>query len=267
MSDPASPQAVPGQGTASPPLEALDVWKSFESGDGSELRVLQGVELRVTSGEVVAITGASGVGKSTLLHLLGALDRPTHGEIRVGGQLLSTMDREALARVRNRYIGFVFQFHHLLRGFSALENVALPMRIAGAGEREAQARAGELLDAVGLAERSDHVPTQLSGGEQQRVAVARALVNEPLVLLADEPSGNLDGPTSRDLHDLLFRLRKERGTSMVLVTHNLELADRSDRVLEIRGGVLLPRDLGSEGTGIGSDDVWHPAQEGRHESE
>ncbi len=228
-----------------PPLEARDLRKHYRGGDGSELRILQGVELRVDAGEVVAIIGASGVGKSTLLHLLGALDRPTGGEVLVGGQALAGMEQESRARIRNRYIGFVFQFHHLLRDFSALENVALPNRIAGASEREARDRARGLLDSVGLSERSSHLPTQLSGGEQQRVAVARALVNNPLVLLADEPSGNLDRPTSHELHELLFRLREEQGTSMVLVTHNLELARRSDRVLELRDGVLRPELPGS----------------------
>jgi lipoprotein-releasing system ATP-binding protein len=221
-----------------PPLEARGLRKHFLAGDGSELRILRGVDLVVSPGEVVAIVGASGVGKSTLLHLLGALDRPTDGEILVGGRSIADMEGEALAAVRNRSIGFVFQFHHLLRDFSALENVALPMRIAGASEKKAVARAGALLDAVGLSDRSEHVPTQLSGGEQQRVAVARALVNDPLVVLADEPSGNLDGPTSQELHELLFGLREERGTSMVLVTHNMELAAESDRILELRQGIL-----------------------------
>jgi len=212
--------------------------KSYISGDGSELRILRGVELRVEHGEVVAIIGASGVGKSTLLHLLGALDRSTDGEVLLGGQSLSNLDQIGLAQIRNRYVGFVFQFHHLLREFSALENVALPRRISGKPEPDALRRAHRLLEAVGLAERKDHIPTQLSGGEQQRVAVARALANDPLVLLADEPSGNLDGPTSRDLHDLLFQLRDEEGTSMLLVTHNLELAQRCDRVLLLREGTL-----------------------------
>jgi lipoprotein-releasing system ATP-binding protein len=199
---------------------------------------LQGVQLRVEAGEVVAIVGASGVGKSTLLHLLGALDRPTEGEVLIGGTGLSEMDQEARAAVRNRHIGFVFQFHHLLRDFTALENVGFPCRVGGASEPEARERARALLGSVGLSHRLDHLPTQLSGGEQQRVAVARALSNEPLVLLADEPSGNLDASTSKDLHELLFQLREERGTSMVLVTHNLELAARSDRVLELRDGIL-----------------------------
>ena len=197
MSDPATVPLGPSppfQGH--PPLEARGLRKHFLSGDGSELRILRGVELRVEPGEVVAVIGASGVGKSTLLHLLGALDRPTEGEVLVGGRTLSSMDPVALAEIRNRHIGFVFQFHHLLRDFSALENVAMPRRIGGAPEEEALARATELLDAVGLSDRKDHVPTQLSGGEQQRVAVARALANDPLVLLADEPSGNLDRASS-----------------------------------------------------------------------
>jgi len=227
-----------GSSQVSSPLEARALFKNFLSGDGSELRILQGVDLRMDPGEVVAIIGASGVGKSTLLHLLGALDRPTNGDVMVGGRSLSEMDHESLAAVRNQHIGFVFQFHHLLRDFSALENVALPRRISGALDGDAKDRAQALLDSVGLSHRLDHLPTQLSGGEQQRVAVARALANDPLVVLADEPSGNLDASTSQELHELLFRLREEEGTSMVLVTHNLALAKQSDRVLELRDGVL-----------------------------
>jgi lipoprotein-releasing system ATP-binding protein len=221
-----------------PPLEARNLHKHFVGGDGSELRILRGVELRVEAGEVVAIVGASGVGKSTLLHLLGALDQPSEGSILVGGTGLADMDPETLAAVRNRDIGFVFQFHHLLRDFTAEENVAFPCRIAGLSPADAKERARSVLDSVGLSQRLDHLPTQLSGGEQQRVAVARALANEPLVVLADEPSGNLDAATSRELHELLFRLREEQGTSMVLVTHNLDLARQSDRILELRNGVL-----------------------------
>jgi lipoprotein-releasing system ATP-binding protein len=242
------PRSSGVSGQKPPPLEARGLRKHFLSGDGSELRILRGVGLRMEPGEVVAIIGASGVGKSTLLHLLGALDRPTDGEVLVGGRSLSEMDQEALAAVRNRNIGFVFQFHHLLRDFSALENVAFPRRIFGASEGDAKDRARALLGSVGLSHRLDHLPTQLSGGEQQRVAVARALANDPLVVLADEPSGNLDASTSQGLHELLFRLREEEGTSMVLVTHNLDLARQSDRVLELRDGVLHNDVTGGPGT-------------------
>jgi len=236
---------------SSPPLEARSLTKHFLAGDGSELKTLRGVDLRVESGEVVAIIGASGVGKSTLLHLLGGLDLPTDGQVLVGGETIAEMEEEPRAAMRNRSIGFVFQFHHLLRDFSAVENVALPMRIAGAQKSEASARAKSLLDSVGLTDRRDHLPNQLSGGEQQRVAVARALVNDPLVLLADEPSGNLDGPTSKELHRLLFRLREEQGTSMVLVTHNLELARQSDRIFELKQGILHPEGTEEVGDRVG----------------
>jgi lipoprotein-releasing system ATP-binding protein len=235
----------------SPPLEARGLTKHFLAGDGSELKILRGVDLPVKSGEVVAIIGASGVGKSTLLHLLGGLDLPTAGQVLVGGEPIGDMGEETRAAMRNRSIGFVFQFHHLLRDFSAVENVALPMRIAGAPGNESIARAKGILESVGRAARMDHLPNQLSGGEQQRVAVARALVNDPLVLLADEPSGNLDGPTSRELHKLLFRLREERGTSMVLVTHNLELAQQTDRILELKQGVLHPEGTEEVGDRVG----------------
>jgi lipoprotein-releasing system ATP-binding protein len=220
------------------PLECRELRKSYLHGDGSELRVLQGVDLLVDAGEAVAIIGASGAGKSTLLHLLGVLDRPTAGEVLVGGTPVSGLETGQVAGIRNSHIGFVFQFHHLLREFSALENVMIPCLVGEMEEGPARARAESLLQAVGLGERLDHRPRQLSGGEQQRVAVARALSNGPSVLLADEPSGNLDGPTSEELHDLLFRLREERNLSMVLVTHNVELASRTDRVLRLAGGVL-----------------------------
>ena len=226
------------------PLAAVALRKTYLAGDGSELHVLDGVDLRVRSGEAIAIIGASGAGKSTLLHLLGALDLPTSGEVLVGGQAVSGLDETTLARLRNRHLGFVFQFHHLLREFTALENVALPALIAGAEMPDAQARARAVLAAVGMDHRATHKPWQLSGGEQQRVAVARALVNEPLVLLADEPSGNLDHHTSGKLHDLLFQLRAESELGMVLVTHNLELAARADRILLLEDGRLHPQPRG-----------------------
>ncbi len=212
--------------------------KSFRLGDGSELEVLRGVDLAVHRSEAVSIVGASGAGKSTLLHLLGALDRPTGGAIRLGGVEVTGRTSNEIARLRNRFVGFVFQFHHLLREFSALENVMMPRLILGASPEEAARRAEDLLDAVGLSQRGGHKPWQLSGGEQQRVAVARALANEPAILLADEPSGNLDTRTSDQLHDLLFDLREARELAMVLVTHNWELASRADRILQLRDGVL-----------------------------
>lgn len=189
---------------------------------------------------MVAIIGASGAGKSTLLHLLGALDSPTGGDVLVGGRPVAGLTDEELADVRNHHVGFVFQFHHLLREFTALENVMMPALIAGMSSREASERASSLLLSVGVDHRESHKPNQLSGGEQQRVAVARALVNEPLVLLLDEPSGNLDTETSERLHDLLFRLRERQALSMVIVTHNRELAARADRILELTGGRLQP---------------------------
>jgi lipoprotein-releasing system ATP-binding protein len=222
------------------PLEALGLMKSYIGGDGTRLDVVRGITLSLAPAEAVAITGASGAGKSTLLHLLGALDRPSGGEVRVGGRSVSALSEEELARVRNLHIGFVFQFHHLLREFTALENVMMPALVAGLEMDEARDRARNLLAEVGLGAREEHKPRQLSGGEQQRVAVARALVNEPLVLLADEPSGNLDTQTSGRLHDLLFGLRERRRLSMVVVTHNAELAARADRILQMHEGRLQP---------------------------
>jgi lipoprotein-releasing system ATP-binding protein len=227
-----------------PALDARSVHKSYRSGDGSELHVLRGIDLRIETGEAVAIIGASGAGKSTLLHLLGALDTPTIGEILLGGTSLKAMEGKAIAAARNRHLGFVFQFHHLLREFTALENVMMPCLIAGMPRTEARRRAEALLDEVGLAARMEHRPWQLSGGEQQRVAVARALANEPLVLLADEPSGNLDHHSAGRLHDTLFQMRGTHRLSLVLVTHNLELARRADRILLLEDGVLVPADLG-----------------------
>lgn len=220
------------------PIVAERVERTFEGATGDPIRVLRGVDLIVERGETVAIVGPSGAGKSTLLHVLGGLDLPTAGRICLGGRDLSRMSDQDLARVRNEYVGFVFQFHHLLRDFTALENVMMPQLIAGVDRSQARARAMELLDQVGLSERVEHRPAKLSGGEQQRVAVARALANEPPALLADEPSGNLDRETSERLHRVLFDLVRHHDTALVVVTHNASLAERTDRVLELRDGVL-----------------------------
>lgn len=219
-------------------LEARGIRKVFAGGDGQPLEVLRGLELEVHRGEVVAVVGASGAGKSTLLHLLGALDRPTGGDVWLEGSRYADLDPVALAELRNRKLGFVFQFHHLLREFSALENVMMPLRIAGVAARTARSRAEEVLSEVGLAGRMTHRPTELSGGEQQRCAVARALVHDPSLLLADEPSGNLDHANSERLHELLFRLAREYETAVVVVTHNRQLAGRADRVLWLEDGRL-----------------------------
>jgi len=221
-----------------PAVEAAGVERDFQGADGRTIRVLRGVDLRLERGETVAIVGPSGSGKSTLLHILGGLDLPTAGRVELRGRDLADLDDLELARIRNRYVGFVFQFHHLLRDFSALENVMMPQLIAGVSRADARSRALELLDQVGLADRSGHVPAKLSGGEQQRVAAARALVNEPPLLLADEPSGNLDLDTSEVLHDVLFELVRNHGTAMVVVTHNSALAARTDRILRLTAGVL-----------------------------
>ncbi len=223
---------------ARPPVEAEGLHRSYAGVAGPPLHVLRGVDFVVEQGEAVAITGASGAGKSTLLHLLGALDRPSGGSVRIGGTDTQSLDDRAAAELRNRRIGFVFQFHHLLREFTALENVMMPALIRGEIESTARQRSSELLLQVGLGDRSSHKPAQLSGGEQQRVAVARALVNQPLALLADEPTGNLDPRTSEGLHEMLFGLKARRGVALVVVTHNRELASRAERVLRLREGVL-----------------------------
>ncbi|HEU4988826.1 MAG: ABC transporter ATP-binding protein [Gemmatimonadota bacterium] len=224
-------------------LEATDLAKTYTGGDGGLLTVLDGVRLEVAQGEMVAIIGASGAGKSTLLHLLGALDTPTRGEVRVDGHALAGLDDDALSRLRNRRIGFVFQFHHLLREFSALENVMMPLRVSGEPAATARARAEDLLRRVGLEGRMHHRPAELSGGEQQRTAVARALAMAPALLLADEPSGNLDHANSERLHDLLASLTRDLEIAMVVVTHNRSLAARADRVLLLEDGTLRPTAL------------------------
>ena len=219
-------------------LEGTALVKRYHGGDGSTVSVLDGVSLSVARGEIVAIVGASGAGKSTLLHVLGALDAPTSGSVRIAGRDLVGLDDLAIAQLRNRSVGFVFQFHHLLREFSALENVMMPLLIGGVDEGAARARASSLLERVGLASRSSHRPSALSGGEQQRTAVARALATEPAVFLADEPSGNLDHGTAEVLHGLLISLARDLEIGMVLVTHNRSLAARADRVLLLEDGHL-----------------------------
>lgn len=207
-------------------------------GDGQPIVVLDHLELAVHSGEVVAIVGQSGVGKSTLLHILGTLDRPTSGRVSFGGRDVFALDERAQARFRNREIGFVFQFHHLLPDFSAVENVMMPALIDGVRRSEAYRRARALLERVGLSERLEHRPGQLSGGELQRVAIARALVMAPRAVLADEPTGNLDPETAAGVHDLLLELNREQGVTFVLVTHNEELARLAHRALHLVHGKL-----------------------------
>ncbi len=228
----------------SPILEARGVTRRFTGGDGRPFTVLDRLDFAVAPGEFVAIVGASGSGKSTLLHLLGALDRPDDGEVLLEGVPYGAADPSRLARIRNARLGFVFQFHHLLRDFTALENVMMPLRIAGEPVGPSRRRAGELLEAMGLAARADQRVTVLSGGEQQRVALARALAHRPAVLLADEPTGNLDPPTAGALHGLLGSLPAAGGTALVVVTHNRDLAARAGRIVTLESGRLREADVG-----------------------
>lgn len=215
-------------------IKACDIHKSFDS-----LEVLRGVSLEVSQGEVVAITGASGAGKTTLLQILGTLSRPDSGRLTIAGTDVSALSDKAMSRFRNRHIGFVFQFHHLLPEFTALENVAIPAYIAGTERRKADERARELLAMMGLAGRMTHKPAELSGGEQQRVSIARALINEPSVLLADEPSGNLDSRNREEIHRLFFDLRDNLGQTVVIVTHDDGLAATADRKIVMSDGLIL----------------------------
>lgn len=219
-------------------LEAHDLHKSYTGGDGAPINVLGGVDLALDRREMVAIVGASGAGKSTLLHVLGALDKPSRGYVVIGGEPINGLNEDQLAALRNRSVGFVFQFHHLLREFSALENVMMPIRISGGTEADARSRAQELLARVGLSARMHHRPSELSGGEQQRTAVARALAMDPKVVLADEPSGNLDLANGEMLHELLIEVVNDLEIGMMVVTHNRLLANRANRVLLLEGGAL-----------------------------
>ncbi|MCG3121457.1 MAG: Lipoprotein-releasing system ATP-binding protein LolD [bacterium] len=222
--------------SAKPPiLITRNLVKHYPTASGA-LEVLKGIDVAIYAGEIIAIVGPSGVGKSTFLNILGALDRPTAGEVEIDGTLISQLDDSGLAQFRNRTIGFVFQFHHLLPEFSALENVMMPALIARRNGHEVVARAKQLLADVGLAQRLSHRPGELSGGEQQRVAVARALMNAPHLVLADEPSGNLDLRASESLHQLLWNLSRRDGRTFIIVTHNLELAKKADRVIELFDG-------------------------------
>jgi lipoprotein-releasing system ATP-binding protein len=221
-------------------IVASALHKDYPSGDQT-LQILLGLELEVARGEVVAVVGESGAGKTTLLNLLGGLDRPTSGRVLVAGTDIFGLSDAARARFRNRHVGYVFQFHHLLPEFNALENVLLPLLIARVEAREAETRARKYLEAVGVGARAHHRPAKLSGGERQRVAVARALALEPAVVLADEPSGNLDERTAESLHDLLFGLNAELAQTFVIVTHNRGLAGRCSRTLTLEGGTLHER--------------------------
>jgi lipoprotein-releasing system ATP-binding protein len=214
-------------------LLAEGIHKSF-----GELKVLKGIDLSVKEKEIVSIVGSSGAGKSTLLHILGTLDKPDSGKISYDEKPVTDMNDDALAAFRNKTIGFVFQFHHLLPEFTALENVCIPAFIARTPRKEAEERAMNILDMMGLSDRVTHKPSALSGGEQQRVAVARALINHPRIVLADEPSGNLDSASAKELHQLFFRLRDEIGQTFVIVTHNQELAKMADRIITMKDGKI-----------------------------
>lgn len=214
-------------------LTATNIHKSY-----SNLKVLKGIEVDIKQGEIVSIVGASGAGKSTLLHILGTLDRPDSGEVQLKGENLFTMSKDKLAKFRNEQIGFVFQFHNLLPEFTALENVCIPGYIKGVEQKELKNKALNLLALLNVDQRSENKPSQLSGGEQQRVAVARALINDPAVIFADEPSGNLDSKNADELHSLFFKLRESLNQTFVLVTHNPQLAKMADRKLVIKDGII-----------------------------
>ena len=226
-------------------LVCRNITKTYQEGSNIT-QVLNNVSLAVKAGEHVAILGSSGSGKSTLLHILGGLDTPSSGEVEFKGQSLMKLNTNALAKLRNDEIGFIYQFHHLLGEFSALENTAMPLRIRGLSARKAEQKAQAMLAQVGLENRINHLPSELSGGERQRVAIARALITEPAIVLADEPTGNLDDSTGKSIYQLLSDLSEEIGTAFVVVTHDVALANKMDRVLKIKDGVLLTHTQGAE---------------------
>jgi lipoprotein-releasing system ATP-binding protein len=215
-------------------IQIQKVYKSY-----SNLSVLNGVDLAVQKGEIVSIIGASGAGKSTLLHIIGTLDRADSGNVIINGKNISGLNSRSLSQFRNQKIGFVFQFHHLLPEFTALENICIPAFISGLSKKASEKRAHELLELLGMIPRKDHKPQELSGGEQQRVAIARALMNKPDIILADEPSGNLDSVNSDALHHLFLDLRKDLDQTFVIVTHNVQMANLSDRILEMKDGRII----------------------------
>jgi len=226
-------------------LDAKNIYKSYTVNKNDSLSVLKGISLAISEGEITAIVGPSGAGKSTLVHILGLLDRPTEGEVNFDGKNITSLKDEEASAIRNQKIGFVFQFHHLLPEFTALENVLMPALIAGLRPRRGKSlktetdRAKSLLSDAGLSERINHKPSELSGGEQQRVAVARSLMNSPKIIFADEPSGNLDSENADKLHNLIFDLRAKYNQSFVIVTHNKELAARADRIITMADGMIM----------------------------
>ncbi len=215
-------------------IKATSIEKSYEN-----LKVLKGVNVSINPGEIVSIVGASGAGKSTLLHILGTIDNPDSGNLSINNTEITRLKAKELSAFRNKHIGFVFQFHHLLPEFSALENVLIPTMISGFKTKDSKDRAKELLNYLGLSKRIQHKPNELSGGEQQRVAIARAIINQPKVIFADEPTGNLDSENSNDIHQLFFDLRKQFNHTFIIVTHNNKLADMADRKLHMKDGVII----------------------------
>lgn len=215
-------------------IKVNDIYKSF-----GKVEVLKGVDLTINKGEIVSIVGASGAGKSTLLQIIGTLDKADSGRVTIDNQDINVLNQKKLADFRNKKIGFVFQFHHLLPEFTAIENICIPAFIAGISKKEATERAMQLLEYLNLTERKDHKPSMMSGGEQQRIAVARALINNPAVILADEPSGNLDSQSAKELHQLFFNLREKTGQTFIIVTHNPQLAEMSDKTFTMKDGKMI----------------------------